>query len=114
MAALLVTRAGFPGAASTRHRELRGLHPKGKARPDSRHRKLLQLWLADEAEFGGGEQVEFHRRDRRRAAAPRGRQRSEHIAEPAAAGQRFESEIFVNETGGKGVAGAAGINHMDF
>ena len=60
MAALLVTRAGFPGAASTRHRELRGLHPKGKARPDSRHRKLLQLWLADEAVSGGGETIEFY------------------------------------------------------
>src|SRR6266496_1266153 len=90
-----------------------GFDQRGTAGACSGDRKFLQGWLADIAVFGGRETIDLLGRNGRRAAVSRGRHCPEQIAKPAAVCQRFAPKIFVNETGGKGVAGAARIDHID-
>ena len=57
---------------------------------------------------------DFLKRYRRRGSSLHRDHRAERIAKPAAVGQRFAPQIFVDESGGKGVAGSAGIDNLDF
>src|SRR5207302_8037881 len=80
----------------------------------STDRERFQAWFVDTGAICLQKMPQFLKRYRRRGSSLHRDHRTERISKPAAVGQRFAPQIFVDESGGKGVAGTAGINDLDF